>query len=673
MSTFKYKHLFQPIQLGKILFRNRIFSAPQDYPGLTENRFLTEEGALFYERKAMGGFASVCVGDMMVEPDTGRSHPFQMRGGDFMGKVNLTRVSTGINRHGAVSAIELVHAGENANPLLIPDYKGYVLGVGDKLRGDGVEVRQMNDEDIEKLIMSYSDAAAFAIQCGFGMIVLHGGHGWQMHQFISPRDNNRTDKWGGYIENRMRFPLAVIEAVRKRVGYGVPIEFRMSAIECLSDGYGIDEGVRIAQLLDGKVDMIHVSVGHHEIDEATMKTHPSMFLPDGCNIEYAAQIKRNVNTPVSVVGALTNPDMMEEFIASGKVDVVNLARQTLADPDLPIKARMGLEDEINPCLRCFNCFSNSTVGGVFYCATNPEIGREQMSMMQSPPLYKKTVLVAGGGIGGMQAALTAVKRGHKVIICEKSDKLGGALLCEENIPFKENLSTYLKRQALKVDRSSIEVHMNTEVTPEVAKKYNPDVIIAALGARPMIPPIKGIEGKNVVGAEEVYYNPEIVGNNVVIMGGGLVGLELGIFLADKGHQTTIVEMAPGTIATPPPIEEGTSERMSGIMDIPLGFPLVHGVALKEQLKDLPNLVISTSTKALEVNDKGLVVEDNSGVRTIEADTVIYAIGQNPLREEALALSMCAPEFYQLGDCLIPKNIYEATSVAYQIASDIGRL
>ncbi len=672
MHQLKFKHLFQPIQLGKALFRNRIFSAPQDYPGLTGDRFLTEQAAYFYERKAMGGFASVCVGDMIVEADGGgRSHPFQMRGDDFLGKVNLTRVSTAINRHGAVAAIELCHAGQNANPDLMSENKGYVLGLVDGIRPDGVEIRAMNEAQIEALIKAYADTAAFALQCGFGMLTLHGGHGWQIHQFISPRDNKRKDQWGGTLENRMRFPLAVIQAIRNRIGPAVPIDFRMSATECLPDGYDIDQGVEIARILDGNVDVIHVSVGHHEIDEASMKTFPTMFLPDGCNVKYAAAIKKRVKVPVAVVGALTDPAMMEEIIASGQVDIVNIGRQTLADPDLPIKARMGLDDEINPCLRCFNCFSSSTVGGVFYCAINPEIGREHFSLTQGPARYKKTILVAGGGVGGMQAAFTAAGRGHRVILCEKSDKLGGTLLCEEKIPFKKNLSVYLSRQALKVSRASIVVHLNTEVTAEVVESFKPDIIIAALGSRPMVPPITGIDRKNVVGAEDVYYHPGIVGKNAVIMGGGLVGLELGIFLAQTGHNITVVEMADGTIATPP-VKGGTSDRMSGIMEMSLGFPLVHGVALREELKHLPNMKICVATKAVEVSQEGLVVEDAAGTRTIEADTVIYAIGQKPLRQEALALSSCAREFYAIGDCLTPKNIYEATSTAYQIAMDIGR-
>jgi pyruvate/2-oxoglutarate dehydrogenase complex dihydrolipoamide dehydrogenase (E3) component len=271
----------------------------------------------------------------------------------------------------------------------------------------------------------------------------------------------------------------------------------------------------------------------------------------------------------------------------------------------------------------------------------------------------------------MQAALKASQRGHQVILCEKSDRLGGALLCEERVPFKSGLSRYLKRQAARVMRSPIEVHLKTEVTPEVAKSFKPHVIIAALGSRPVIPNIKGLKGKNVVGAMEAYLRPEVVGKKVAIIGGGLVGLELGLFLAREGRNVTVTEMLDTTIASPPPVE-GVSNRMGGFTWMTLGHPLYHGIAIRLEAEQLSNLKICVSTKGVQVSDKGLVVEDANGLRTIEADTVIYAVGQQPLREEAQALAACAPEFHQIGDCVAPKTVFEATSVAYQIATDIGR-
>jgi len=217
------------------------------------------------------------------------------------------------------------------------------------------------------------------------------------------------------------------------------------------------------------------------------------------------------------------------------------------------------------------------------------------------------------------------------------------------------------------------VRLNTAVTPELAQSLKPDVIIAAMGSRPIVPRIPGIDGKNVYGAEDVYYNPDLVGKKAVILGGGLVGLELGVHLAEIGREVTIVEMLPRTCASPD--DKETSERMAGFGGMVAGDPLVHGIAIREYLIAHPNLKmkICTSTKALEINDKGIIVEDCNGFRTIEADTIIYSVGQKPLREEAQALSDCAPEFYAVGDCVTPRNIFSATQVAWTIARDIGRL
>ena len=668
MGASDYPSLFSPIVLGKQFFKHRIFASPQDNPQLDADRFLTRDAMAFYERKAQGGFASVCVGDFMVDSRAGHSHPFQLRGDDVRGKASMFRTAMGITKHGAVAAAELNHAGANSNMW---ETEGFVYGFADGVRGDGVEVRAFDDAWLERLIACFADAAAYARQVGFGMITLHGGHGWCLNQFMSPRENTRRDKWGGSLENRMRFPLAVIEAVRKRVGPAMPIEIRLSGAEWVPGGYDVDECVAIAKALDGKVDLLHISAGHHEDDAASMRTHPTMFLEDGCNTFYAAEVKKHVKTPVATVGALTDVGMMEELIASGKTDIVELGRQSLADPDLPLKALTGREDDINRCMRCFTCFSNSTLGGIFYCATNPEIGNELDCMFDTPPREKKRVLVAGGGVGGMQAALTLSSRGHEVILCEKSGRLGGILRCEGNIPFKKPLENYLDLQERRIARAGIEVRLNTAVTPALAADLRPDVIIAALGARPVKPPVKNIDAENVVGAEEVYYHPEKAGQKCVILGGGLVGLELGVFLAEyKGREVDVVEMLPTTLASDPG-GGGTSRRMDHV-GLAAGDALVQGVALRVKLAQLPNLRVHTSTRALEVTGTGLRVSGPEGETELPADTVIYAAGQRPLREDALALRDCAPEFYMLGDCVAPKNIVAATQAAFQLARDIGR-
>jgi 2,4-dienoyl-CoA reductase-like NADH-dependent reductase (Old Yellow Enzyme family) len=322
------------------------------------------------------------------------------------------------------------------------------------------EVEAMSEELILHIIEKFGLAAAWAKRCGFNMVTVHGGHGWLIAQFMSPKVNTRSDRWGGGFENRMRFPLAVVESIRKHVGSGFPIELRMSGSECSEDAYDLSEGIKIAKALDGKVDILHISAGHHEFEDTFLITHPSMFMEDGVNVKYAAEIKKHVKTPVATVGALTDPMMMEEIIASGKADIVQLGRQSIADPDLPIKARLGREDDIDRCMRCCMCFSGAGTHRYLQCAINPSIGRELEEKSAIPPRSKKRVLIAGGGVGGMQAALSASRLGHEVTLCEKADRLGGVLRCEEGVPFKARLEEYLDRQALRISRAPIALRLH---------------------------------------------------------------------------------------------------------------------------------------------------------------------------------------------------------------------
>jgi 2,4-dienoyl-CoA reductase-like NADH-dependent reductase (Old Yellow Enzyme family)/thioredoxin reductase len=569
----------------------------------------------------------------------------------------LTNLAEGISRYGAVAVAELQHAGMYAQDSQRRGADIYGPVALDSVHGELVhadaaeaKVLAMTEEVIEETIEAYANAAAFAKFCGFGMVLIHGGHGWLLSQFLSPYTNTRDDRFGGSFENRMRLPLAIIERIRQKCGRGFPIEFRMSASEANPKGYDIDEGVKIAMALDGKADLIHASAGHHEIRDAFVVTHPDMFRPEGCNAYLAAEIKKRVKTPVATVGAYTDPAFMEEILASGKADVIEVARGLIADPDLPAKARAGRDDRIVKCLRCFTCFSNLLTNRQFCCAINPEIGSELETRWAPPQAAQKTVLVAGGGVGGMQAALTAHARGHRVILCEKSDRLGGVLLCEERVPFKDKLSAYLETQARFVAASGVDLRLCTEVTPALAREIAPDVIIAALGARPIVPRIPGIEGANVAGAEDVYRDPNLAGQRVVILGGGLVGVELGLFLAGLGRAVTVMEMLPA------------------LTD---GGNVLHALALEIAMRER-GVKTALSTKAAEITAQGVVGEGGDGERKLfEADTVVYAIGQRPLWDEAAALGACAPEFCQIGDCLTPKNIRAATQAAYFIASNIG--
>jgi 2,4-dienoyl-CoA reductase-like NADH-dependent reductase (Old Yellow Enzyme family)/thioredoxin reductase len=632
-----YPSLFAPIRIGNTLFRNRIFASATGAADIRSDKSLPDSALLYYARKAMGGAAQVTVGECQVDHPGGGS-----RGGvcvdlsDFNSMQWLSRLSDGISRHGAVASSELCHAGRYS-------VTGY--GPSDGTVDPGKLCHAMSEEKILSTIAAYAKAARFAQACGFGMVTVHGGHGWLPQQFFSPYYNFRRDRWGGSAENRARFAVAVCDAIHDACGKNFPVEIRISGTE-LEDGYDLDGGIEYARFLDGHADIIHVSVGVHGSlsNDHWLATCPTLFKEDGINVKYAAEIKKHVKSAlITAVGSLSDPMMMEEIIANGKADFVALARELLCDPDMPNKARDGRSGEIRQCLRCMSCWSKMMSGG-FYCALNPETGRETETLHALPPAEKKRVLVAGGGIAGMQAALTASANGHDVTLCEKTARLGGGIRCEENVPFKKHVADYIALQEKLIHKAPIVLRLNTEVTPELASALRPDVIIAAVGSKPLVPPIGGIE--NALCANDIYANPQLAGKRVVIIGAGLVGMELAIYLKRLGRDVALVEQASALNA------EGNS---------------IHGMAIAAEFRKL-GITPRLGTLVTRVTPVSVV----SSQGTLEADTVIYATGQKPQTDAVLKLSSLAPRFYAVGDCTGVGNIMSATKNAWTAARDIGR-
>ena len=656
-----YPNLFQPIKIGNTLFRNRIFSAPLGYPDTVLGRF-SDDVIAFFERKAKGGAACITLGEAVVDSRYGKGYANELSLDSPQPRQGLATVADMINRHGAIPSIELQHAGLKATPGLT------TLGVGtasDIMYGpsetefNGHKVLEMPEELILETIDKFANAAKFAKDMGFGMVTIHGGHSWLVNQFMASRINHRTDKWGGSEENRARLAVEICDAIHKKCGRGFPVEIRISVAEGLEGGYTQEEGIAFAQQLVGHADLIHCSVGCGIGLPDKAHTNyimvPSMFRPDGVNVKYAAAVKAQVKgAPIATVGALTDPAMMEEIIASGKADVVEIARGLICDPDLPNKARSGRADEIVHCMRCYTCYSSGMFRGPFVCALNPETARERSFARMNTPVKPQKVLVAGGGIAGMQAALTAAKNGHEVILCEKTDHLGGHIRCEEKVPFKKHLKEYLDQQERKVKATAnIDLRLNTEVTPALAREIGADAIIAALGARPVKPPIPGIDGKNVFLADDVYMNADLAGDSAVILGGGLVGMELAIYLNLLGKKVEVVEMADGFHPFP---------------------NVLHGEAIITQMEETKMKdCLHFSTKAARIDEGGVWCETPEGEKYFAADSVIYAVGQRALTDEATALYDCATYFYPVGDCVLPRNIGEANLAARVVAEDIGRI
>ena len=613
------------------------------FPILTADGCLTPEAIAFYELRAKGGAAVVTVSELIVHSATGKYYPIQVLMDALNAKDSLASAARAVKRHGAIPSMELSHGGKysltNAeNPVC--------YGPSDEF-SDGVQVaREMPREIIDEIMEAYGKAASLCKAAGFEMLLIHAGHGWLLQQFLSPSTNKRTDEYGGSLENRARFALEVIDKVRSVVGPDFPLELRMSAEEYLDDGYSFNEAIQFAKLVEGHIDLLQVSTGAHK--GSFDRTHPSAFMERGVNVHYAAEIKKSIAIPVSTIGALNEPEMMENIIATGKADAVVMARALLADPYLPKKAFMGKDEEIVRCYRCFVCMGERITTGLRICALNPVIGSEYEVRFIHSTVKPKNLLIAGGGPGGMQAAITASERGHHVILCEKTGELGGALKAVKGVPFKKDLFKFIATKTLQMEKAGVDVRLNTEVTPEVVESIHPDVLIIAVGAEPIIPSMPRMDGSNVIIANDLPDQYDKIGHKVVVLGGGLVGCETAVYMAKEGKEVTVIEM----------LQEVCPEAN------PRYRPL-----LLDQLEKL--VTCRTDMRGLRITEEGLVCADKEGNEILfDADTIICAVGQKPLRSVVDKLRDCAPEVMEIGDCVKPASVTEAVFRGYWAGMDI---
>ena len=633
----KFPYLFSPLKVGGLTLKNRIISAPMTYPILTSDGCLTPEAAAFYELRAKGGAAVVTVSELIVDGKTGKYYPVQVTIDAPNAKDSLAVAARAVRKHGAIASMELSHGGRFA----LTD--GPAWGPVDVFENGVQVVKIMTKAKIDEIVESYAKAAAMCRDAGFEMLLIHAGHGWLLEQFLSPSTNSRDDEYGGSLQNRARLALEVISAVRLAVGPGFPIELRISAEEYLTDGYTREDIIEFSKLAEDKIDLLQVSTGSHK--GSFDRTHPSMFYERGVNVHYAEEFKKHMKIPVSTIGALNEPDMLEDIIRSGRADAVVMGRALLADPYLPRKALTGRDDEIVRCCRCFTCMAERLITGLRVCALNPVIGHEYEHNFAPPPTKPKKVLIAGGGPGGMQCAITAAERGHEVILCEKSAVLGGSLQAERGIPFKADLYKFIEVKALQMEKAFVDVRLDTEVTPELAREIAPDVLIVAAGSEPLVPPIPGIE-KAVV-ADNIPEAGNRLGQKIVIIGGGLVGCETAVHLAREGRDVTVVEMKDGLCTDANPRHR----------------PLL--------LAELGKYVTClTDTMAVGITDEGINCTTKDGEVFIPADNVIVAVGRISNRAAFEALCDTAPYVDMIGDCVKPGNVAQAVFRGHFAALDI---
>ena len=483
------------------------------------------------------------------------------------------------------------------------------------------------------------------------MVMLHGGHGWLLSQFTSPYANRRTDEYGGTPEKRARFAIEVIEAIKARCGKDFPIEYRISGSELTEGALTLEDTVSFLKMIEDKVDLIHVSAGMRANPHTRAIMHPSAFLGHGPNVYLAEAVKKEITRcPVVTVGAISDPAIADEIIASGKADAVAMCRTTIADPAWPNKCRKGQEDDIIPCIQCFYCLDGEKVSRRFGCSVNPTVGRNlRLDALTPVPAASRKVLIVGGGPAGMECAITAARRGHQVTLVEQSDRLGGQLKYGTHEYFKTGLRNFMNYLIRQVNKSGVQVLLNTRATPELVEGMSPDAIVAATGAVPIIPHIPGVTEEHVYSAIGYFTHLNQLGEKVVIVGGGLVGCEVGLDLAQTyGKQVTILEM----------MDSVAQDAWR-----------THRIPLLERLEE--HVDVRTRAKVTEITPDFVTYRDAAGSDiSIKADSVILAVGMRPNQEEAEQFRFLAEDYVQIGDCAKIQNVYGATHTGYWAALDL---
>lgn len=645
----KFPHLSSPITIGRVTFRNRMFSAPMGGTDITNDGCIGPKSTAFYELRGKGGAGAVTVSECMVHPKTDGSHAYHLDTSILNSLASAAYTADAIRRHGAIPSIELSHSGMYAGTYMTDKSRQHDMnqwGPSDTVRPDGVPVKALTKEMLAEITAAYGNVAGLAKRAGFEMLMIHGGHGWLLNQFFSPYFNKRTDEYGGSLENRCRLAVEVLKAVREAVGPGFPIEFRLSGSELFDGGYDLEEGARIAQQIEPYIDLLHVSAGTYQ--RGFGDTHPSMFKEHGCNVYLAAEIKKHVSVPVATIGGLNDPRQMEKIIADGKADIVYMARALLADPFLPRKVMANKDEDIVKCLRCFTCMAERAATSTRRCTVNPIIGRELEGCEVPKAPESKKVVVVGGGPGGLKAAHTAALRGHQVILMEKESELGGILKSEQALPFKREMYEFSLTFAKQCREAGVEIRLNTEATKELVESESPDAVIIAAGSRPLVLTIPGIDRENVTIVNNYYLEKEKVGDEVVVLGGGLAGCEAAIHLAQEGKKVTIVEMRD---------------------ELAPDANVRHRPLLLKQIEGLAE--VRAGLKGMEVTAQGVVCEDREGQRhLVKGSSVICALGQRARTDVAEALRDTAPYVAVIGDCAKVSTITNAVYQGYHAALDI---
>lgn len=636
--------LFSPGRIGTLELKNRIIFPAMGTAYPDKDGFVTQRLIEYQVARVEGGCALNTAENAAVHENSKAPNTLGIYDDKFI--PGLSRLTDAIRKKGGKSCLQIWHAGRQTKSSISGHQVVAPSAIPCPLNRE--MPRELSERDIEEIVDAFGKGALRAKKAGFDSVEIHGAHGYLVSQFMSAFSNIRSDKYGGSIDNRARFLLEVIKSIKNETGDDFPLILRISGEEHVENGLTIADSMKIARMAEtAGVDAIHVSAGVYASMQYII---PPMDLPIGFNIKNAAAIKEVVKIPVIGVGRINDPVTAAKVLDSGDVDFISIGRGQLADPEFCNKAMSGAFDEIVKCIGCNQgCVDRRLFQGEpVSCLRNPACGHESDYRLIKTMKPRK-ILVAGGGPGGLEAAVTLKKRGHNVVLCEKTSRLGGAFFLAGIAPRKEELSTAALDMGKAAIREGVDVMLQTDVTPEVIESMNPDVVIVATGSYPLMPDIPGIKGPHVVTAYDILNGSRSVGNNVAIIGGGLVGVEVAEFLAEQGKNVTIIEML---------------KRLAGDLGM-----IRRRFALKSI--DERGITALTQTTCTKITENSIIIEkDNREMELKDMDSVVIAVGmvsENPLNKYLKAAGL---EYYVIGDALKPRKALDAIWEAAEIGRKI---
>lgn len=622
--------MLSPINIGKMVLKNRFVVPAMATNYCDHNGYATARYIEYHRKKAQGGWGLIITENYAVTPEgRGLWVPGLWEEEQITGHRKMTEE---VHKYGAKIIAQIYHAGRQTSSDIAGKQPIAPSAIPCPVMKE--MPREMNKIEIKQLIKAFGDTAERAKKAGFDGVEIHMGHGYLLAEFLSLYSNKRTDEYGGTLDNRVRLPLEIYNEIRTRCGSDFVITCRISADEFILGGRTIEETKVLARIFQkAGFDGIHVSAGVYASTEYIMQP---MYIPSGFMVDLAKEVKSVVDIPVIAVGRINDPDMAETILRSGKADLIAMGRASLADPYLPKKYREGEKDNIKMCIACQQgCKSIVATGQPIRCLVNPSLGFEYLKENKIAK-DKKRVTVVGGGVSGMEAALTAAGAGHEVTLYEKSDRLGGQFELAAIPPGKGIMSTLITWQRVQIKKAGIKVFLNTEYTVDIFEKEKPEAVILSSGAVPNMPNIPGINKAHVVLAHEILTGSRNTGKRVIVAGGGMVGAETADYLASLGRNVAIIEQLP-EIAS----DEEASRKL---------------FLMKSLEKE--NVHIMTKTKIIEITDEGAIVEKNNKRFEYKADNIVIALGMvsnNPL-EKVLKERV---NVYVTGDAVKARNALEA--------------